>query len=110
MIGILEVARVESHISTPLGAHLGCRPMHDRRCLGRAFVVKSVYDLATTQCLIELLRNHGCLRAFCGWECPRDIPSAVTGVPRKTPEGTNTRGKATKHTSIGGAGCFPSPW
>ena len=52
--------------------------MHDRRCFGRAYVVKAVYDLPTTQCLIELLLNHSCLRAFCGWECPRDIPSSST--------------------------------
>lgn len=52
--------------------------MHDRRCLGRAYIVKAVYDLPTTECLIELLANHSCLRAFCGWECPRDIPSAST--------------------------------
>ncbi len=78
VISILEVARIESHISNPFGTRFGCRPMHDRRCLGRAYVVKAVYDLPTTECLIELLRNHSCLRAFCGWECPRDIPSAST--------------------------------
>jgi len=77
VVRILEIVRVESCVPCPFGRWSG-RPAHDRRRLARAFVVKSVYDLPTTESLIELLRYHRSLRLFCGWEGRSDIPSAST--------------------------------
>jgi hypothetical protein len=76
VVRILEVVRVETHVRSPFGTHSGGRRMLDRRCFGRAFVIKAVYDFPTTECLIEVLRHHRILRAFCGWECRLDVPSS----------------------------------
>ncbi len=77
VVRILEVVRIEEHVQSPFGRWSG-RPAHDRRCLARALVAKSVFDLPTTESLIELLRYHRPLRLFCGWESRRDVPSAST--------------------------------
>ncbi len=54
------------------------RREHDRRSLARAFVAKAVYDLSTTEALIDLLRSHRALRRLCGYESVRQVPSSAT--------------------------------
>jgi len=79
VIRVLEVVRIEQHVGSPFAHGYGYgRPCHDRRWLARAFVVKSVYDIATTDALIELLRFHKSLRRLCGWEYRNALPSAST--------------------------------
>jgi Transposase DDE domain/Transposase domain (DUF772) len=50
------------------------RPAHDRACLARAFLARSVFNLPTTRALMERLRCDQVLRRLCGWERAADIP------------------------------------
>jgi hypothetical protein len=77
VVRILEIVQIEKFVLCPFGRWSG-RPAHDRRSLARAYVVKSIYNLSTTESLIELLRYHRSLRLFCGWESRNHIPSAST--------------------------------
>jgi hypothetical protein len=77
LVRIWDVVRIEEHVLCPFGGWWG-RPSHDRRCLARAFVAKAVYDLGTTEALIDLLKSHRSLRRLCGYESVRQVPSAAT--------------------------------
>lgn len=50
----------------------------DRRSIACAFPAKAVYDLPTTELLIEMLRLLPMLRRLGDFETKRDIPSAST--------------------------------
>jgi len=52
--------------------------MCDRRSLARAFVAKAVFNLPTTECLIELLKSNRALRRLCGFVNLRRVPSSAT--------------------------------
>jgi len=77
LVTILEVVRIEEHVPSPYAQTLG-RPECDRRFLARAFVAKAVYDLPTTELLIEMLRLQPNLHRLCGWERLGQVPSAAT--------------------------------
>jgi hypothetical protein len=77
LVTIWDVVAIERYVVNPFGVWLG-RPMHNRRTLARAFVAKSVYDLPTTECLIDLLKTNRSLRRLCGFESVRQVPSAST--------------------------------
>lgn len=77
LIRIWDVVEIENRIVCPFGRWSG-RPAHDRRLLGRAFVAKAVYNLTTTEALIELLKTHRALRLLCGFESVREVPSSST--------------------------------
>ena len=74
---VLEVIRIEDHVKGPFTQVMG-RPLHDRRLLARAFVAKAVYDLPSTELLVEMLKSQPNIRRLCGWERFRDVPSAST--------------------------------
>jgi hypothetical protein len=76
LVEVLEVAQIEAHISYT-GRGPG-RPSKDRCAIARAFVAKAVYNISTTQMLLDRLKSDICLRRICGWEQKRDIPSAAT--------------------------------
>jgi hypothetical protein len=77
LVVIWEVVRIEEHVRSPYAQYLG-RRAYDRRKLARAFVAKSVYNLATTEALIDLLKTHRSLRRLCGFASVRQVPSAAT--------------------------------
>jgi len=77
VVAILELVRVESHVVLPSRSLFG-RPAHDLRCLARAFTAKAVYNLPTTEALIECLRTDSNLRAICGWTFRSRVPSSST--------------------------------
>ena len=54
------------------------RRRKDRTSIAKAFIAKAVYNLETTDILIEYL--HGCknLRRLCGWEYSWNVPSKAT--------------------------------
>ena len=77
LILVWDVVRIEEHIPGCNGSISG-RPEHSRRSLARAFIAKAVYDLGTTEALIDLLESHRSLRRLCGYESVRQVPSAAT--------------------------------
>ena len=77
LVGILEIVRIEEQVSLAAPKKMG-RKRADRRPLARAFVAKAVYNLPTTQLLIESLHLQPSLRRICGFAQRSDIPSAAT--------------------------------
>jgi hypothetical protein len=74
---ILDIVSIERFIASPYAQVMG-RTAMDRRAIARAFIAKAVYDLPTTELLIEMLKLQPLLRRLCGFERQRDIPSAST--------------------------------
>ena len=77
LVAILEIIRIEEFIPTPQYGVQG-RPEKSRKCLARAFVAKSVYNMPTTRMLIERLQADRSFRYICGWESRVDIPNEST--------------------------------
>ena len=77
LVGILEVVRIEEHIPPDPPKKMG-RRRDDRRPMARAFVAKAVYNLPTTQLLIEMLHLQPSLRRICGFASRKDIPTSAT--------------------------------
>jgi hypothetical protein len=76
-IRIAEIVRIEQHVPSPAFQHMG-RKQINRQWMARAFLAKSVYDLPSTDLLIEMLQLQPTLRRLCGFERQADIPSAAT--------------------------------
>jgi hypothetical protein len=74
---MLDMVQVQRFVAGPFVRCLG-RPSHDRRSLLRAFLAKALFNLPTTEALIERLHADRTLRRLCGWEQRRQIPSAST--------------------------------
>jgi IS5 family transposase len=77
LITSLEILRIEEHVAAPAQSARG-RPLQDRQPIARAFVAKAIYNLPTTDLLIEMLHLQPNLRRLCGWERKRQIPSPAT--------------------------------
>ena len=76
LIRVLEVSQIERHI--PYVGQVPGRPLEDRCAIARAFVAKAVYNLPTTEMLLDQLKSDISLRRLCGWERQQDIPSRAT--------------------------------
>lgn len=50
------------------------RPAHDRACIARAFLARSVFNLPTLRALLDRLRCDVVARRLCGWERVAEIP------------------------------------
>lgn len=72
-----ELVRVEAHVQLPGRSWTG-RPRKDLLCLARAFVAKAVYNLPTTEALLECLRTDANFRTLCGWRFRCEVPSSTT--------------------------------
>jgi hypothetical protein len=75
-IEVLELAQIETHL--PYIGRVPGRPTADRSAIARAFVAKTIYNLPTTEVLLDYLDANIKLRRLCGWERKRDVPSAST--------------------------------
>jgi len=69
----LEISRLDSFI--PYVGKRKCRPTQSRMALARAFLAKAVYNMATTEILIERLNSDLSLRRLCGYENKNKLPS-----------------------------------
>ena len=76
LIAVIEVARVDS-ILAPRYHRIG-RPQDDRVNIAHAYIAKAIYNLHTTESIIERLHCDSTLRRICGWELKSCIPSAST--------------------------------
>src|ERR1700750_2402345 len=76
LVTVLEMVRVEAVVRMRDGGP--GRPLDDRHALARAFIAKSVLNLATTAALIERLHVDTTLRRLVGWERAADVPSEAT--------------------------------
>jgi transposase len=76
LIEVLEITQIEAHI--PYTGRGRGRPSKDRRAIARAFIAKAVYNMSTTEILLDRLESDIKLRRVCGWEQIRDLPSRST--------------------------------
>lgn len=77
LIYAIEIIRVEEFIAGPHYQFMGRKEV-DRRAMARAFIAKAIYNLPTTELLIEMLLHHRTMRQICGFERQNDVPSAST--------------------------------
>ena len=56
LVAVLEVVRIEEHVP-PASFQVWGRKRKDRRAIARAFVVKAVYNQATTELLVRALTH-----------------------------------------------------
>lgn len=77
LVMVLELIRIEELVRPQIGRYVGCPPK-DRRALARAFVAKSVYNMPSTNHLIDRLHGDINLRRICGFERRLDIPDEST--------------------------------
>jgi len=76
LVEVLELAQIEHHL--PYRGKLPGRPQEDRASIARAFVAKAIYNMPTTEYLLDRLDSDKRLRRICGWEKRSDVPSSAT--------------------------------
>jgi hypothetical protein len=76
LIEVLELAEID--LQLPYIGRVPGRPQEDRSCIARAFFAKAVYNMPTTEYLIDRLDTDKSLRRICGWERRSDVPSNST--------------------------------
>lgn len=76
LVNVLELAKLEEHF--PYAGRCPGRPREDRVAIGRAFVAKMVFNMATTRLLLDRLQSDPTVRRLCGWERREEVPSEST--------------------------------
>ena len=76
LIEVLEMAQLETHL--PYIGRVTGRPLKNRESIARAFMAKAVYNMSTTEMLIDRLNSDISLRRICGWEKRSEIPDKST--------------------------------
>lgn len=64
-----------------LARHEWCgngRPPHERIWLLHAFIAKAIYQVPTTEALLDALKARPTLRRLCGWETAAELPERST--------------------------------
>ncbi len=72
----LELSQLDSFI--PYIGNRKCRPTKSRMALARAFLAKAIYNMPSTEILIERLKSDLSLRRLCGYERLEQLPSQPT--------------------------------
>ncbi len=72
----LEISQLDSFI--PYIGNRKCRPTKSRMALARAFLAKAIYNMPSTEILIERLKSDLSLRRLCGYERLEQLPSQPT--------------------------------
>lgn len=73
LTSILELVRIEEFI--PCYRFNMGRPAKDRVFMARSYIAKIVFKLPHSKQLIQYLKQDEQLRAICGWQSIKDIPS-----------------------------------
>ena len=76
-ISVCELAPLDFHTAPFRGHRLGRKKL-PRVDFAKAFVAKAVYNLPTTEALIDYLKADKTLRRLCGWERAGQVPSEPT--------------------------------
>jgi hypothetical protein len=69
VLGLVQLETMLARWSNGVG-----RPSMHRRAIARAFVAKAIFNLNSTQQLLDRLAVDAVLRRLCGWESRRKIP------------------------------------
>lgn len=76
LVVVLDMVRIEALVHH--WSDLPGRPPAERAALGRAFIAKAVFNLATTRMLIDRLSADPVLRRLCGWSRLGQVPHEST--------------------------------
>jgi hypothetical protein len=76
-IKVVSLLDLGKHLKSYAWRGIG-RRRKSRLSLAKAFIAKSVYNLETTDILIEYLKGCKNLRRLCGWESRYSVPSKST--------------------------------
>jgi hypothetical protein len=76
-VRVVELAEVDQYLKPYRWAGEG-RPPLPRKKFILAFIAKAVWNLPTTEALIDYLKASRSLRRLCGWEGVKSIPSTPT--------------------------------
>jgi hypothetical protein len=76
LIKVLDILRIEDHIKGKL--YSTGRPRADRAAIARSFIAKALFNITTTEMLLDRLRSDVVFRRICGWEKRKDIPDSST--------------------------------
>lgn len=76
LVAVLQMTRIEGF--APHWHGVPGRPPAERAALARAFVAKAVFNVPSTNMLIERLHADKSLRRLCGWERVGAVPSEST--------------------------------
>ena len=77
LIYILEIVQVEKYCRPHYSLMMG-RPSLSRQALARAFIIRYVYNLPTTECMVNILKGDRDLQKVCGYASAREVPSLST--------------------------------
>lgn len=76
-VRIVELCNLTAFMTQFQWKENGRKP-HSRLSLAKAFIAKSVWNLTTTESLIDFLRASASLRRLCGWETVKSLPDRST--------------------------------
>jgi len=76
LVQAIDITQVDRYF--PYRGRLPGRPQSNRASIARAFIAKSIYNLPTTEVLLEHINTSQSLRRICGWEKINDIPERST--------------------------------
>lgn len=76
-VRVVALLDLPSHMKQFLWRGFG-RKKKSRISMAKAFIAKAVYNLETTDILIEYLRSCKNIRRLCGWELACEVPSSAT--------------------------------
>ena len=76
-VRILEIVDIRPFLSDQQWCGTGRKP-HCRLTLAKAFIAKAVWNIPTTQGLVDRIRSSPSLRRLCGWDRTCDIPQKST--------------------------------
>ena len=72
-VRILEIVDIRPFLSDQQWCGTGRKP-HCRLTLAKAFIAKAVWNIPTTQGLVDRIKSSPSLRRLCGWDRICDIP------------------------------------
>jgi len=74
LIQAIDVAQVDRHF--PYRGRTPGRPQSNRAAIARAFIAKSIYNVPTTEVILEYIKGSPSLHRICGWENGTISPTA----------------------------------
>ena len=76
-VRVAELADIDKHIPPYGWVGEGRHPI-PRKKLALAFLAKAIWNIPTTEALIDYLKANKTLRRLCGWEGAKSVPSKAT--------------------------------
>jgi len=76
-VRVVELVDLSSLMTQYAWARIGRKPA-SRLALAKAYIAKMIWNLSTTEALVDQLKSAPTLRRLCGWDTRRQIPNRST--------------------------------